>query len=151
MACSDRLCIFVWKMFVPDFNTAFALFLLRTVTGVIFFYQGYDKIFNIKINTVVDTFKDSIDKTNIPNALLKPFSWITSSLEMIGGLLLILGLLRELGLVMLGLDMLLIAFAFSNMKAMWDMQYYFPRFIFLLILLLLPAEWDAWKLDAFLK
>ncbi|TAH42020.1 MAG: DoxX family protein [Bacteroidetes bacterium] len=134
-----------------EFYNSLALFLLRTVTGIIFFFQGYDKIFNVKIKNVVETFQEPIDKTYIPNSLLKPFSWITSSLEMLGGLLLIFGVLRGMGLVLLSIDMLLVAFAFSNIKAMWDMQYYFPRFIFLLILLLLPQEWDLWNLDAFLK
>jgi len=135
----------------PDFYSSLALFLLRTVTGIIFFFQGYDKILNVKIKNVVETFQEPIDKTYIPNSLLKPFSWITSSLEMLGGLLLIFGLLRGMGLVLLSIDMLLVAFAFSNIKAMWDMQYYFPRFVFLLILLLLPQEWDCWNIDAFLK
>ena len=135
----------------PDFYSSLALFLLRTVTGIIFFFQGYDKIFNVKINNVVETFQDPINKTYIPNALLRPFSWITSSSEMLGGLLLIFGLLRGMGLVLLSIDMLLVAFAFSNIKAMWDMQYYFPRFVFLLVLLLLPQEWDRWNIDVFLK
>ncbi len=138
-------------MIQPDFNTALAFSLLRTVTGIIFFFQGYDKIFNVKIKNVVETFHDPIEKTYIPNSLLKPFSWITSIAEMVGGILLVVGLLIDLSLLMLSIDMLLVAFAFSNIKAMWDMQYYFPRFIFLLLLLLLPPEWDRWSLDAFLK
>lgn len=138
-------------MFNVDFNIALALFLLRTVTGIIFFFQGYDKIFNVKIKNVVATFQDPIDKTYIPNSLLKPFAWITSWAEVIGGLMLIFGLMVDLGLLILSIDMLLVAVAFSSIKPMWDMQYYFPRFIFLLLLMLLPAEWDQWKLDSFLN
>ncbi len=138
-------------MIQADFNIALALFLLRTVTGIIFFFQGYDKIFNIKIKNVVSTFQEPIEKTYIPNSLLKPFAWITSGAELIGGLLLIFGLMIDLSLLILSINMLLVAIAFSNIKAMWDMQYYFPRFIFLLLLMLLPSEWDQWKLDAFLK
>jgi len=134
-----------------DFNIALALFLLRTVTGVIFFFQGYDKIFNIKIKNVVATFQEPIDKTYIPNLLLKPFAWITSWAEVIGGLMLIFGLMVDFGLLILSVDMLLVAIAFSSIKPMWDMQYYFPRFIFLLLIMLLPAEWDQWKLDSFLN
>lgn len=138
-------------MIHPDFNTALAFFLLRTVTGIIFFFQGYDKIFNIKIKNVISTFQEPIDKTYIPNMFLKPFSWITSTAEMIGGVLLIFGLLTDLGFLILSIDMLLVAFAFSNIKAMWDMQYYFPRFIFLLLLLIFPPEWDLWSLDSLLR
>jgi len=134
-----------------DFNIALALFLLRTVTGVIFFFQGYDKIFNIKIKNVVATFQEPIDKTYIPNLLLKPFAWITSWAEVIGGLMLIFGLMVDFALLILSVDMLLVAIAFSSIKPMWDMQYYFPRFIFLLLIMLLPAEWDQWKLDSFLN
>ncbi|HNS12211.1 MAG TPA: DoxX family protein [Bacteroidia bacterium] len=134
-----------------DFNIALALFLLRTVTGVIFFFQGYEKIFNIKIKNVVATFQEPIDKTYIPNLLLKPFAWITSWAEVIGGLMLIFGLMVDFALLILSVDMLLVAIAFSSIKPMWDMQYYFPRFIFLLLIMLLPAEWDQWKLDSFLN
>lgn len=136
---------------LPEFNTALALFLLRTVTGIVFFFQGYDKIFNVKIVNVVSAFQDQIDKTYIPNSFLKPFAWITAASELLGGILLIFGLMIDLSLVLLSIDMLLVAFAFSTIKAMWDMQYYFPRFIFLLLLLMLPSEWDVWKLDYFLK
>jgi uncharacterized membrane protein YphA (DoxX/SURF4 family) len=68
--------------------------------------------------------------------------------EITGGTLLILGLFSEAGLIILSIDLLLAAFAFSSIKAMWDMQFYFPRFIFLLLLLLLPAELDVWNLDS---
>ena len=138
-------------MIHPDFNTALAFFLLRKVAGINFFFQGYDKIFNIKIKNVISTFQEPIDKTYIPNMFLKPFSWITSTAEMIGGVLLIFGLLTDLGFLILSIDMLLVAFAFSNIKAMWDMQYYFPRFIFLLLLLIFPPEWDLWSLDSLLR
>lgn len=138
-------------MIQTEYNITLALFLLRTVTGVLFFFQGYDKIFNVKIKKVAQAFQEPIDKTYIPSYLLVPFTWITSSAELIGGVMLIFGLLRPLALTILSIDMLLVAFAFSNIKAMWDMQYYFPRFIFLLILLLLPLEWDQWNIDAFLK
>ncbi len=137
-------------MLDPDFNKSIALFLLRAVTGILFFSQGYDKIFIVKIKKVIEAFQNPIEKSWIPNALLYPFSWITSSAEMIGGIFLILGLFREAALLTLGINMLLVAFAFSSIKAMWDMHHYFPRFLFILILLLLPAEWDRWTIDALL-
>jgi len=135
-------------MLEANFTTNLALFLLRTVTGILFFFQGYDKIFNIKIKNVVQTFQDPISKSWIPGPFLLPFSWITSIAELTGGILLILGLFREAGLIILSIDLLLAAFAFSSIKAMWDMQFYFPRLIFLLLLLLLPAELDVWNLDS---
>ncbi|MBP6334261.1 MAG: DoxX family protein [Bacteroidia bacterium] len=134
-----------------EFNSAFAVFILRVITGILFFFQGYDKIFNVKINNVVRTFQDPISKSWIPNSLLSPFAWITALIELIAGVLLILGLFKNSVLMLLGLDLLLVAFAFSSIKAMWDMQFFFPRLVFILLLLLLPPEWDRWALDFLVK
>ena len=38
-------------------NLAFLSLMLRIILGLLFFFQGYDKIFNIKINGVIDSFK----------------------------------------------------------------------------------------------
>ena len=43
-----------------EFNISIAILLLRLVTGILFYFQGYDKIFKIKIDGVVRTFNDSL-------------------------------------------------------------------------------------------
>ncbi|HNP49544.1 MAG TPA: DoxX family protein, partial [Bacteroidia bacterium] len=103
-----------------EFNISLAIFLLRTVTGILFMFQGYDKIFNIKIDSVVKTFSESVKSSLIPGSLLRPMVYISSYIEMICGSLLMIGLFREYSLFFLSLDLIFVAFAFSSIKAMWD-------------------------------
>lgn len=131
-----------------EFNISLAIFLLRTVTGILFMFQGYDKIFNIKIDSVVKTFSESVKSSLIPGSLLRPMVYISSYIEMICGSLLMIGLFREYSLFFLSLDLIFVAFAFSSIKAMWDMHFYLPRIVFISALLLLPVESDRWCLDA---
>ena len=121
--------------------------MLRLVTGSLFFFQGYDKIFKIKIINVVRTFDDPINPSIWPKALLKPLITISSYAELIGGLFLFLGLLKFYTLAFLSFDLLFVAISFSSIKAMWDMQHYFPRFVFVLLLWVIPFKADTFCLD----
>lgn len=129
------------------YNDAVAILMIRTVTGILFFFQGYDKIFNIKIVNVVKTFSVPMGKIHIRQSLLSPLIYLSSIMELICGVLLFLGLLKTLSLYILAADMLFVAFAFSSVKAMWDMQYFFPRIVFILILLFSPETSDLFSFD----
>jgi len=124
--------------------------LLRLVTGMLFFFQGYDKIFKVKIDNVTRTFDDPMNPSFWPKPLLKPMIILSSFAEMIGGIFLFLGLFRFYTLSVLSFDMLFIVFTFSSIKAMWDMQYFFPRFLFIIILWAIPFSADVYNLDKFL-
>lgn len=121
--------------------------MLRLVTGALFFFQGYDKIFRVKIANVVRTFDDPMNPSIWPKSLLKPLITISSFAELIGGLFLFLGLLKFYTLSVLSLDLLFVAISFSSIKAMWDMQHYFPRFVFVLLLWVIPFGNDVYSLD----
>jgi uncharacterized membrane protein YphA (DoxX/SURF4 family) len=127
-------------------NLPVALLLLRITAGTLFFFQGYDKIFKVGIRQVVDTFNTPFQKIPLPQVMLKPMVLFSSYLELVFGLMLALGLFRELSLYLLAADLAAVAIAFSAMKAMWDMQFYFPRFVFVVFLLLLPSEADTYTL-----
>ncbi len=134
-----------------DYNDTIALFLIRTVTGILFFFQGYDKVFNIKINNVVATFNDPLNKFQIPKFILKPLISISSLIELLCGLLLIIGLFRNPALMFLALNMIFVALSFSIIKPMWDLKFYFPRMIFLILLLFCLPGNDFFSLDWFFK
>ncbi|MFM2207854.1 MAG: hypothetical protein RL213_1829 [Bacteroidota bacterium] len=135
-------------MGTTEINTATALLLLRLAAGALFFFQGYDKVFKVGVSQVVETFREPFQHTLFPNAFLKPLVWLSSYLEMVGGLFLAVGLFRDASLWVLAADLAAVGIAFSSMKAMWDMQFYFPRLILVVALLLLPAAWDSWSIDA---
>lgn len=130
-----------------DLHHIIAAFLVRTVTGILFFFQGYDKIFVVKLKNVESTFSQPIKNTVVPGFLLRPSIIISSYIELICGFLLFAGLFKEPCMYLLSANMILVAFAFSSINAMWDMQHFFPRIIFLLFLLLIPPSWDLWALD----
>lgn len=130
-----------------EFNISIAILLLRLVTGILFFFQGYDKIFKIKIDGVVRTFNDSLKDALIPSSLLRPLVYLSSYVELICGGLLFFGLFREYSLYLLAADLVFVAFAFSSIKAMWDLHFFLPRMVFIVSLLLLPPQNDFWSLD----
>ncbi len=130
-------------------NTSVAILLLRTVTGILFFFQGYDKLFKIKIENVVRLLNEPMGKIHFPLFFIKPAIAISSLIELICGLLLFFGLFKDICMHLLAADLIFVAFVFSFIKPMWDMQFYFPRIVFLVILLFSSGSADIFSLDYF--
>ena len=129
-----------------ELNRSIALLLMRVVLGILFFFQAYDKIFKLGIENVINTFRQALSGTFLKGRLLDSVVYISSYLEMIGGAMLIAGLWRDQVLYILGADLLAVALIFSLIKPMWDLQFYFPRLVLLITLLLCPHEWDSFTL-----
>ena len=132
-------------------NENVLVFTLRVILGLLFFFQGYDKIFKIKINGVISTFRYELGNIKVPNFILKITAYYTSYIEFVCGALLIIGLFTKYSLYLLGIDLILVVGAFSLIKPMWDMQLLFPRLMLLSILLYLPEEWNLISLDNILN
>jgi len=121
--------------------------LVRVFTGVLFFFQGYDKLFKVKIRGVVDTFLQDAEQHHIHRPMVTLIAYYTSIIEFAGGITLALGLFTNYTLYLLGLDLLLAAFAFSLVQPMWDMKHLFPRLVLVMALLIFPSEWNKISLD----
>ena len=132
-----------------EINQSVALLLIRVITGILFFFQAYDKIFKLGIKNVIWTFRDSLSGTFLKDGLLSSAVYISSYLELIGGAMLIIGFCRDQVLYILGFDMLMVALVFSMVKPMWDMQFYFPRLVLIVTLLLCPPAWDRFTIMSF--
>jgi len=126
-------------------------FVLRVILGILFFFQGYDKVFRMKIGGVADFFRQELGPIAVPNFIILLSAWFTSLAELFCGALLIVGLFKSYALGLLGIDMILVTAAFSLIKPMWDMQFVFPRLILLAILLYLPWQWDTISLDYYIR
>jgi putative oxidoreductase len=124
---------------------------VRTFTGIIFVFQGYDKLFNLKIKGVAETFYYEAQKENVPRPLVNGISAFTSAAEFFGGVLLILGLFKILVLALLGLDIILVSIAFSFVEPVWNMRHVFPRLMLIAALLAFPSEWERFSVDRVLK
>ena len=129
------------------YNEIAAVFLIRIFLGLLFFWQGYDKIFNIKIKGVIATFKHPLIEKHFPSFLLSLSAYYTSYIEFLGGFLLIIGLAKYIILFLLGLDLLMVAMAFGIINPMWDLQQVFVRLFLIAVLLLSPSQWDVISMD----
>jgi putative oxidoreductase len=134
-----------------EYKLQFAEFITRLFLGILFFSQGYDKTFNIKVSGVVDTFLGDAEHLHIHRPIVTLFTYGTSFIELLGGFLLIIGLYINYTLVTLGFDLVLVCFAFSLVRPMWDMQYVFPRLLLVIILLFFPNEYNKFGFDHFLN
>lgn len=130
------------------FNNEAVLYLvLRLVLGILFLFQGYDKVFRVGMKSVTESFQVQLGKIKVPKGILSLSTYFTSYVELIGGALLILGLFKNFALLFLGIDIVIVTIAFSMIKPMWDMQLFFPRLVLIGVLLYLPEQWDVLSLD----
>ena len=122
-------------------------FTLRVILGLLFFFQGYDKVVRMGLKNVTDTFRAQLGTIPVPNFILMISTYYSSLVELICGGLLIIGLFGLYPLYFLSVDLILVVGAFSLIRPMWDMQYVFPRLVLLAILLYLPGEYHLISAD----
>ena len=126
---------------------AIAVFVARVFLGILFFIQGYDAIFKVKLTNIVYAFESELSGKGIPRFLIIGGVYFTSFIQLIGGALLITGFIKYYALYFLGLNILLVSVTFGIIKPMWDMQFVFPRLVLLIALMLFPATWDTISVD----
>lgn len=131
---------------MDEFNLTLASFLMRVILGILLFAQGYEKIFKIGIHEVENTVTD-YEQSKLPSWLTNPIVLINSIIELVGGLLLILGLFKSYAIYAISFNFLIVAIGLSMNKSMWDMEHFFPRLFFLVMILILPSQYDQWSLD----
>ena len=127
------------------------MFFIRALLGIIFFMQGYGKIFTIGVSKVYEMFFKVFENTFLPKWLILSAAYYTSYVEMIGGFLLIIGLFRKYAMYLLAIDLLIVSFGHGLMEPIWDLSHVIPRAILLAALFLLPIEWDKWNVDSLIK
>lgn len=132
-------------------KTEIAELLLRSFAGILFLFQGYDKIFRIGMKGVTDTFMADASRYSIPRGIINLLTWYTSWAELVGGLMLIAGLFTLPALCALGLDVLIVAVAFSFIEPMWDLKFVFPRLLLLVAIMLLYNPAHSWGLDRYIN
>lgn len=134
-----------------DYKLQIAELLIRTFTGILFLFQGYDKLFRIKMPGVIDVFTADADQYHIPRPILTLVAYYTSIVEFVGGFFLLTGFFTTYTLYALGVDLLLVGLAFSYMTPMWDMKHVFPRLVLVVILLLLPESYHCFSIGHYLS
>ncbi|MBS1638107.1 MAG: DoxX family protein [Bacteroidetes bacterium] len=136
---------------MSEYNLPIAESIIRIFTGILFLFQGYDKLFRIGMPGVVNSFRNDAERNRISPGLVHFVAYFTSISEFICGMLLIVGLLTNYALYLLGLDLILVCMAFSFIQPMWDMKHVFPRLVLVILLLVIPSENRLLSLDHLLN
>lgn len=134
-----------------------AAFIARVFLGVLFFLQGYDKVFRIGVKQVIAAVHGPLSEKGLPKFFSTFGSYFTSYVELICGGLLIIGFVKYYCLYLLGFDLFFAALAFGIVDPIWDMKHIFPRLALLIFLMVIPSQWDVisidyvWSLIKFIK
>ena len=128
-------------------HEAAAVIIARVFLGLLFFFQGYDAVFNVKVKNVIEAYENSFANKGIPKFLTVCGSWFTSYAELIGGFLLVVGLFEYYALYLLGINLIIASIAFGITSPMWDMRFVFPRLALLIFLPVVPRSCDIWSLN----
>ncbi len=132
---------------IYQYHEGVAVFIARIFLGLLFFFQGYDAVFNVKIKNVIETYRETFSNKGIPQFLIVLAAWFTSCTELVCGVLLVVGLFKYAALYLLGANMIIAALGFGLNTPMWDTKHVMPRLILLLILVMVPQTWDLMSLD----
>ena len=95
----------------------YSYLILRLSIGISMFGHGFVRIF--KLNAFSTWMTGQFEKSILPQAIVIPFSYILPFLELITGILLILGLFTKQALLLGSIVMLMLIFG-STMIENWD-------------------------------
>lgn len=128
-------------------NRKFAVLTIRLLLGFIFFFQGFGKVFKFGLDTVSQNFFIKSYGDLLPEYLLVFTAYYTSIIELVGGLLLIIGLKRDVALYLLASVLVIVTFGHGLKDPIWDLSHVMYRAILLIALLLLPKDYDQFSID----
>jgi len=131
-------------------NQAVALFTIRLVLGFLVFAQGFGKVFKFGVDAVYQNFFAETYKDLLPDFLVIATAYYTSYIELIAGLMIVIGFKRDYALYALSSVLVIVTFGHGLAEPIWDTSHVMPRLILLVALLLLPKEWDRWSIDGLL-
>lgn len=135
---------------ITPYHEIASAFIARIFLGLLFFFQGYDAVFRVKVKNVIEAYETSFANRGIPRFLTVCGSWFTSYVELFGGVLLVFGLFEYPALFLLGINLIIASIGFGITSPLWDMRFVFPRLVLILFLLAIPHEWNCWSIDTFI-
>lgn len=137
-------------MIINDFNTyALAIVFVRVVLGILFFFQAYDKIFVAGLKEFTRNVTKGTQRSGIPLTFVRFSTHLSSYIELIGALFLILGLFLPWVYLILAINLIMVVLGFSYLQPLWDMKHVFPRLAMLVFLMFTPQEMDVFSLSNF--
>jgi len=131
-------------------NKSIAVLTIRLVLGLIFLMQGYGKVFKFGVDNVYKNFFKEKYVDVLPDFLLQATAYYTSYIELLGGVLLCIGLFRDYALYALASVLIIVSFGHGLSEPIWDLSNVMYRLILLVALLILPKMWDRFSIDNYL-
>lgn len=129
-----------------NLNKTIAVLLIRLILGFTFLMQGFGKVFKMGVENIYESMFSMFDGL-LPTFISYFTAYYTSYVELIGGVLLVLGLKTNYTLYILGSVLVIVTFGHGLAETIWDMSHVMYRTILLIALLLLPREWDKYSID----
>ena len=135
-----------------NLNRPIGVLTVRLILGLIFLMQGFGKVFTWGVENVynMDFFYDTYNDI-LPDYVIKATAYYTSYIELIAGLLVVIGLKKNYALYLLASVLVIVTFGHGLIDPIWDLSHVMYRTILLVALLLLPQDWDRFSVDYILK
>ncbi len=128
-------------------NQQIAVLTMRLLLGLIFFFQGFGKVFKFGLSNVYENFFLKSYGDLLPDFLLLFSAYYTSLIEFIAGFSLIIGFKRDIALYFLSSVLVIVTIGHGIKDPIWDLSHVMYRAILLVSLLLLPKELDKYSID----
>lgn len=132
-------------------NQQVAVLIMRLLLGFIFFFQGFGKVFKFGLENVYKNFFLSSYSDLLPYFLLLITAYYTSLIELIAGLLLIIGLKTNYALYALASVLVIVTIGHGLKEPIWDLSHVMYRAALLIPLLLLPRNLDIYSIDNLIR
>ncbi|MBL4594609.1 MAG: DoxX family membrane protein [Flavobacteriales bacterium] len=131
-----------------DLNRKIGLLTLRLLLGFIVLMQGFGKVFTWGVENVYNMpFFHETYKDYLPDFIIHATAYYTSYVELIAGLLIVIGLKRDYALYAMASVLVIVTFGHGLSEPIWNLSHVMYRAILLITLLLLPKGWDQFSLD----
>jgi uncharacterized membrane protein YphA (DoxX/SURF4 family) len=128
---------------------AWAIFFARAVVGLIFFMAGLWKVFELGPAAHVRRYFLPFQDTFLPTWSLWAVGFAIPFVELIAGALVILGLLTRPALISFGFVLVIVTFGHLLHAPLYAFhEHVIPRLALVLLVLLLPREWDRYSIDS---
>ena len=134
---------------ISQWNRPVALLGIRLVIGFLSAQLAMHKLFIEGLASQMRWFEQL--EVWFPHWVLWSTNVYCAVVEFVGGILLVLGLGRDLALWAILSVLVIVTFGHGLEAAVWDIQQMIFRLALVIGLLLLPADWDTLRLDALFK
>lgn len=139
-------------MTTSEADRAWAIFTARTVLGVVFFIAAVYKVFMLgPLEHARRFFVEPYAETFLPVWALWATGTAVPVIELLTGALVLIGLWIRPSLFVLGAILVFVSFGHLLVQPSTSINpFILPRTALLLIVLVMPAQWDRFSLDGLL-